>query len=83
MDINEMVRTSSAILIAVAWKVLGAVALWLIGRWLIGFALRLASKALTKEQVDPTLLDPSRPGLLPILNVALVIAVLGLLGVDA
>ena len=82
MDLNEMVRTSSAILIAVAWRILGAIALWLIGRWLIGIALRLCSKALIREQVDPTFSRYLQTGLTVVLNVALIIAILGFLGVE-
>ena len=82
MDINEMVRTSSAILVAVAWRVVGAVALFLIGRWLIGIALRLSGRALMREKVDPTFARYLQTGLSVLLNVALVIAVLGFLGVE-
>ena len=35
-------------------KVLGAIALWLIGRWLIGFALRIVRGGLERQHIDPT-----------------------------
>ncbi len=82
MDINALVQASSAILIAVAWKLLGAIALWLIGRWLIAFSLRLLKRALEKENFDATLARYVQTGLSVVLNIALVIAILGFFGVE-
>jgi small conductance mechanosensitive channel len=82
MDLNEIVRTSSAILITVAWRALGAIALWIIGRWLIGFVIGLSKKALAREHVDPTVARYLQTGLSVLLNVALAIAILGFLGVE-
>ena len=82
MDLNEIVRASSAILITVAWRAVGAIALWVIGRWLIGFAMRLSKKALAREHVDPTVARYLQTGLSVLLNVALAIAILGFLGVE-
>src|SRR6201999_3974949 len=82
MDINNLAQTSGTILVAVAWRLLGAIALWLIGRWLIGFTLRIVSAALTKERFDPTLARYFQTGLSIGLNVALVIAILGFFGVE-
>jgi small conductance mechanosensitive channel len=45
MDVNTLVQNTGAILVAVGLKVVGAIALWLIGRWLIGFALGLIGRA--------------------------------------
>jgi small conductance mechanosensitive channel len=82
MDLHGLALASSATLVAVAWKLLGAAALWLIGRWLIGFALRLLGRVLAKEQFDATLTRYIRTALSVLLNVALVIAILGFLGVE-
>ena len=41
MDLNTLINSAGATLLAVGWKVTGAVVLWLVGRWLISFALRL------------------------------------------
>ncbi|PYR52389.1 MAG: hypothetical protein DMF89_02740 [Acidobacteria bacterium] len=35
MEVNTLAQTAVATLVAVAWKVAGAVVLWLLGRWLI------------------------------------------------
>ena len=82
MDISGMLRASSVILIAVAWKILGAIALWLIGRWLIGFTQRILARALAREQFDTTLSRYFQTGLSVVLNVALAVAILGFFGVE-
>jgi small conductance mechanosensitive channel len=82
VDINGLVQSSSAILVAVAWKLLGAVALWLVGRWLIGVALRMASRALAQQHFDATFARYLQTGLSVVLNVALIVAILGFFGVE-
>jgi small conductance mechanosensitive channel len=82
MDMNALVQNTGAILVAVAWKVAGAVVLWLIGRWLIGFALRLLGGALERQKFDVTLTRYMQTALSILLNVALVVAILGFFGVE-
>jgi small conductance mechanosensitive channel len=82
MDVNAIVTNATTVLIAVAWKVAGAFVLWLIGRWLIGFAVRLLARGLGNQQFDPTLSRYFQTGLAVVLNVALVVAILGYFGVE-
>ena len=82
MDVNALVQNASVTLLNVAWKVAGAAALWLIGRWLIAFALSLLGRALTKQQFDVTLGRYMQTALRIVLNVALVVALLGFFGVE-
>jgi small conductance mechanosensitive channel len=82
MDLNALTQTAVATLVAVAWKVVGALALWLIGRSLIAFALRLLGRALSRQNVDATLGRYFQTGLSVLLNVALVVAILGFFGVE-
>jgi len=63
-------------------KVVGAVALWLAGRWLIGFALGLIGRAAAKQQLDLTLTRYLQTTLKIVLNVALIVAILGFFGVE-
>ena len=67
---------------AVAWRVAGAAALWLIGRWLIAFALGLMGRAFEKQKFDVTLARYIHTALSILLNVALAVAVLGFFGVE-
>src|SRR5262245_51415951 len=63
-------------------KALGAIAVWIIGRRLIAFAIELAKKALRRQTVDETLLVYLGSTLSVLLNVALVLAILGFFGVE-
>jgi len=82
MDVNNLTQNAVATLIAVAWKVAGALVLWLAGRWLIQFALRLMTRALARHDFDATLTSYMRTGLSVLLNIALVVAILGYFGVE-
>ena len=82
MDVSELVQNASATLVAVGWKLAGAVALWLLGRWLIGLALRLLGRALASQQFDVTLARYVQTALRILLNVALIVAILGFFGVE-
>ena len=82
MDLNAIMQSTTAILVAVAWKVAGALVLWLVGRWLIAIASRLVGRALDRQQFDVTLTRYIQTGLTVVLNVALVVAILGYFGVE-
>ncbi|HEY7292496.1 MAG TPA: mechanosensitive ion channel family protein [Vicinamibacterales bacterium] len=82
MDVNVVAQQTMATLVSVAWKVAGAVVLWLVGRWLIRFALRMLERALAKQHFDPTLTRYLHTGLGVLLNVTLIIALLGFFGVE-
>jgi small conductance mechanosensitive channel len=82
MNVNTLAGTAFATLVAVAWKVLGALLLWLAGRWLIGLGVRLVSRALARQHFDATLSRYLQTGLSVVLNVALLVAILGFFGVE-
>jgi small conductance mechanosensitive channel len=82
MDIHALAETSTAILIAVAWKLLGAAVLWMVGRWLIGFSVRLLGRTLAQQNFDATFARYLLTGLSVILNIALIVAILGFFGVE-
>src|SRR3954467_8417218 len=82
MDLNTLSQNAVTTLIAVGWKVAGALVLWLVGRWLIQFALRLLTRALQRPDFDATLTSYMRTGLSVLLNIALVVAILGYFGVE-
>jgi small conductance mechanosensitive channel len=82
MDVNALTASAIATLMAVAWKLVGAIVLWLAGRWLIRFAGRLLGRVLVREQVDATLARYFQTGVGVTLNIALVVALLGFFGVE-
>lgn len=63
-------------------KVLAAIVFWVIGRWLIGLAIRLVRGALERQKVDPTLLRYVGSIVNVTLNILLVIGILGYFGVQ-
>ncbi|MBP0623307.1 mechanosensitive ion channel family protein [Cupriavidus consociatus] len=63
-------------------KILAALAFWVIGRWLIHFAVRMVQNALARQKVDPTLLRYVGSIVTVTLNVVLVIGILGYFGIQ-
>jgi small conductance mechanosensitive channel len=82
MNMQNIMDTITTALTALGLKILGAIAVWIIGRWLIGLTVRLVSAALTRQQVDPTLLRYIGNIVSVALNVVLVVAILGYFGVE-
>jgi len=82
MDFGKTAQTVIDVGIVVGFKIVGAIAFWLIGRWLIGLAVRLVSSALEKQKVDPTLLRYIGTIISVTLNIILVVAILGYFGVE-
>jgi small conductance mechanosensitive channel len=63
-------------------KVIGALLLYAIGRRLIGFAIKLVTRGLTKRNFEPTLLGFIASAIAVALNISLVVAILGYFGVE-
>ena len=82
MNMQNIMDTITTALTALGLKILGAIAVWIIGRWLIGLTVRLVSAALTRQQVDPTLLRYIGNIVSVALNVVLVVAILGYFGLE-
>jgi small conductance mechanosensitive channel len=68
--------------LAVGLRLIGAVVVWIVGRYLIGFAVRMVSRALERQHVDPTLLRYIGSIVSVSLNILLVVAILGYFGVE-
>lgn len=82
MNFDTMFQTASAIIAKVGLQILGAIALFIAGRWLIGLAVRLMSAALNRQNVDPTLIRYLGSIVTVALNIILVVAILGYFGVE-
>jgi small conductance mechanosensitive channel len=72
----------AALLVGIGLKLLGAIAVWIIGRWLIGLSMRLLSAGLTRQHVEATLIRYLISFLTIALNVVLVVAILGYFGLE-
>ncbi len=64
-------------------KVLAAIAVWIVGRWIIGFTLKLAGKAFARSnRIEPTLARYLASILGVLLNVILILAIFDIFGVQ-
>ena len=82
MDIKAIVESSVPILIAFGFKLLGAIVLWGIGRWLISLSMKILGRAMRRQDIDDTLTRWLTGSLAAVLNIALVVAILGYFGVE-
>jgi small conductance mechanosensitive channel len=82
MDWQQVVDTAGTQLTTVALKVAGAIALFVVGRWLIRLAVGLMSRALERHRIDPTLQRYIGNIVSVALNIVLVVAILGYFGVE-
>ena len=77
-----MVETARPMLIAFGLKLLGAIAAYIVGRMLIGFASNLVQRALERQKVEPTVIRYIGSVITVALNIILVVAILGYFGVE-
>jgi small conductance mechanosensitive channel len=82
VDWAVLTQTLAATALAVGLRLIGALVVWIVGRYLIGLAVRMVSRALERQDVDPTLLRYIGSIVSVSLNVLLVVAILGYFGVE-
>jgi len=82
MDTNLILQNITNVALRVGFMVLAALAIWIVGRWLIRFAVRLVSKALTKRLIEPTIVTYVGSVVTVMLNIFLIVAILGVFGVE-
>src|SRR5277367_2771408 len=67
---------------SVGLQILGALALYIVGRWLISMVVQTVQRLLTRQRVEPTVLRFAGNALSVALNITLVVAILGYFGVQ-
>ena len=82
MDMTAVQAFISTTLIDVAFKVLGAIALWLVGRWLIGRVIGVVQRVMNRNLVDPMLTKYLGSIISIALNIGLVLGILGYFGIQ-
>jgi len=82
MDFSNMYESAKPIVLAMAMKVIVAIALYIVGRWLIGIVGSLINKALERQKIEPTVIRYMGNTINVVLNVLLVIGILGYFGVE-
>lgn len=79
---TNIASNATSILISVGLQLVGAILFWVIGRWLIKFAMGLLTRSLKNTTIDPTLIIYLKSTVGVLLNVVLVVAILGFLGIE-
>jgi small conductance mechanosensitive channel len=82
MDIKEVGPLVAGLAIQIGLRIVGAIALWIVGRMIIGFVVRLIGRSLTRQRMDQTLGRYITSTINVVLNVVLVIAILNVFGVE-
>jgi small conductance mechanosensitive channel len=80
--VDALMAAGWTALIALGIRVLEALALWIVGRWLIGVAISIIGRGMSRQKIDPTLIRYIQNAVAAILNIVLVIAILGFFGVQ-
>jgi small conductance mechanosensitive channel len=82
MNLNQVAQVALQLLTEFGLKVIGAIALWIIGQKLIDFALRLLRRAFRTQHVDATLVNYLINIISVTLRIILVVALLGFFGIE-
>ncbi|NJL43321.1 MAG: mechanosensitive ion channel family protein [Pseudanabaena sp. SU_2_4] len=78
MDTSKLIELG----INVGGKLILGVILWVVGRWLIDFAIRLASRGMKLRGVDSTIISYVGSTITIMLNIVLVVSILGFFGIE-
>jgi small conductance mechanosensitive channel len=81
-DINALTADLLTKGTSVGLKLLGALALWIIGGWTVRLAVRLVRKAMEVRKLDATIARYVESALSVLLKVVLVVAILGYFGLE-
>lgn len=81
-DVISMWDRAMPVITDAALKIAAAFALYMVGRWLIGFAIKMLSRVLTARNFDATLQRYIANILSVVLNILLVVAILGYFGLQ-
>src|SRR5579883_1538356 len=82
LDPAQLQSLVAAYVVPLVWKILGAVVVWIVGRWVIHLIEGMLARVLSKRQLDPTLARYTVSAGGGLLTVLLAIAVLSVLGVE-
>ena len=79
VDLKQLV---SSYLLPLGWKVLGALAIWIAGGWVIRFIAGLTNRGMTRHRIEPTLVRYTESALRVVLRIVLIIVVLSVFGIE-
>lgn len=78
-SIWQIIQTKAA---TVGVEIIGALVLYIVGRWLISLVVHAVQRVLTRQQIEPTVMRFAGNTLSVALNITLVVAILGYFGVQ-
>jgi len=81
----QLTNATQTLITAGTWfalDVLGAIAIWIVGRWLIRLSVRLISRSLNSQHIDATLIRYVCSVVSVLLDIILIVAILGFFGVQ-
>jgi small conductance mechanosensitive channel len=81
-QLQTLITQVMSYLVDFGLKLLGAIALWLIGRWLINLLMKLIKTTVKKQNFDATLLSYLVNSLSVVLQIILIIAILSVFGIE-
>ncbi|MGB5769206.1 MAG: mechanosensitive ion channel family protein [Crocosphaera sp.] len=81
-QVNVFVQTIKEQLTNVGLKLAGAIILWIVGQWLINRGIRLMSRVLKRQSIEPTLIAYLANFLGVSLKIVLIVAILGYFGIE-
>jgi small conductance mechanosensitive channel len=82
MNFQQLGQDTMKLLTEFGFKVVGAIALWLIAQKLIDFAIKLLRRAFRSQNIEPTLISYLLNIIGVTLRIVLVVAVLGFFGIE-
>jgi small conductance mechanosensitive channel len=82
MNSASLSRLVETYVVPFGWKIVGAVALWIVGGWLIRLVAGLLDRALGRQRVEPTLIRYVHSTATVVLRIVLVIAILSVFGIE-
>ncbi len=80
--VAEATTFINAFVVPFGWKILGAIAVWIVGSWVVKFAAAAFGRMLVARKVDPTLGRYLEASAVVLMKVLVLIAVFGVLGIE-
>ena len=79
---DGFIGSISGMAVAIGTRIIGAIVLWIVGRWAIKTGAAVASRQMTNRKLDPTLVRYLSSSLVVFLNLLLLVAILGVFGIE-
>jgi small conductance mechanosensitive channel len=80
--VNEASTFATTYLIPFGWRILGAIAVWIVGSWIVKFVAAAFGRMLVARKVDPTLGRYLEASAAVLMKILVLIAAFGVLGIE-